>query len=276
MSEGSTSEPGPNSGPNPNHWAVARGITLKSLLLLGGALLLKRFTKSTTRWDHARAVAQSLSGEKCTKEQADRDPENYFNLRWLCCPAAEMVDGSKVLYLEQAFWRTPHKPFRQRFFLVKPCAKEMKCDVEVSAYAIRDAEEYKNFCDRPRDQRPKPEEVIADIAEHLTTIPLQRCERGKRCLYEGSSPGDGFPNTWLQNGASYSTSELAVLKNNEIHAWDRGYDINGNQVWGVKRGPYEFRTAPAPASSFEDMHLPLNGLSQPIDKLMEAALLSQE
>lgn len=31
---------------------------------------------------------------------------------------------------------------------------------QVSSYAIRDAEEYRNFCDRPKDQRPLPEEVI--------------------------------------------------------------------------------------------------------------------
>jgi len=31
----------------------------------------------------------------------------------LTCPATEMVDGSRVLYFEQAFWRTPEKPFRQ-------------------------------------------------------------------------------------------------------------------------------------------------------------------
>lgn len=119
----------------------------------------------------------------------------------LSCPAAEMVDGSEVLYLEQvthllllcctavidvnvcffssclshfslfpqAFWRTPQKPFRQvcisflsrivscliplgkiivllksyasflpsfcfwfqRLYMVKPCPKELKCDVEV-------------------------------------------------------------------------------------------------------------------------------------------------
>jgi len=49
----------------------------------------------------------------------------------------------------------------QRFYMVKPCPKEMKCDVELSSYAIRDAEEYKNFCDRQKDQRPQPEEVIA-------------------------------------------------------------------------------------------------------------------
>lgn len=31
---------------------------------------------------------------------------------------------------------------------------------QMSTYAIRDSEEYKNFCDRSRDQRPQPEEVI--------------------------------------------------------------------------------------------------------------------
>lgn len=31
---------------------------------------------------------------------------------------------------------------------------------QVSSYAIRDAEEYKNFCDRPKDQRSLPEEVL--------------------------------------------------------------------------------------------------------------------
>lgn len=34
----------------------------------------------------------------------------------------------------------------------------------------------------------------------------------------------------MQNGASYCTTELAVMKNKEIHTWDRGYDDDGNQV----------------------------------------------
>jgi len=38
---------------------------------------------------------------------------------------------------------------------------------------------------------------VQDIAEHLTTIYLKRCERGKRCLYEGSTPPGGFPNSWV-------------------------------------------------------------------------------
>lgn len=52
------------SGSDSNGWSKARGVVLKSVVLIGGALLLKRLTKSTTRWDHARIVADSLSGEK--------------------------------------------------------------------------------------------------------------------------------------------------------------------------------------------------------------------
>ncbi|CAN0906084.1 Chromophore lyase CRL, chloroplastic [Linum grandiflorum] len=280
-----------------NGWGSVQGLAMKTLVLIGGALLVKRLTKSTTRWDHARLVSQSLTGEKFSRDQASRDPDNYFNIRMFLCPAAEMVDGSKVLYFEQLDMfpllfvarhsgELPKNPsdraaaevlleelknwivFR-RFYMVKPCPKESKCDVEVSTYAIRDAEEYKNFCDRATDQRPLPEEVIGDIAEHLTTLHLKRCDRGKRCLYEGSTPAGGFPNTW--NGATYCTSELAVLKNNEVHMWDRGYDDAGNQVWGARERAYEFKPAPA-SRSLNGIVSSLNfPLAQSIDKKIEGS-----
>jgi len=157
--------------------------------------------------------------------------------------------------------------------MVKPCPKEMKCDVELSSYAIRDAEEYKNFCDRPKDQRPQPEEVIADIAEHLATIHLSRCGRGKRCLYEGSTPPEGFPNNW--SGASYCTSDLSIHKNGEVHIWDKGFNDEGNQVWGTKAGPYEFK--PAPKSKYDDMFSPLN-FSAPLslEKKLDKAYVIDE
>ena len=95
---------------------------------------------------------------------------------------------------------------------------------------------------------------VQDIAEHLTTIHLSRCERGKRCLYEGSTPPGGFPNSW--SGAAYCTSDLSIHKNGEIHIWDKGFDDDGSQVWGTKAGPYEFK--PAPKSNYDDMFSPLN------------------
>lgn len=229
--------PGTN---NNNNGRAVRGFVVKALCVVGGALLLRKLTKSTTRWDHTKTVAQALSGEKYSTEQAARDPMTYFNLRLLTCPATILADGSRVLYSEQAFWRTPEKPYRQRLYKVKPCPKEMKCDVEVASYAVRDVEEYRNFCDRPKNQRPQPEEVVGDMAEHLTTVYLSRCGRGQRCLYEGSTPPGGFPNSW--NGATRATSEVTIFKNGEVHSWDRAYDDDGNQVWGVREGPYEFKS----------------------------------
>lgn len=59
---------GTESGSDPesssNGWSRARGIVVKTLVLIGGALLVKRLTKSTTRRDHARFVSRSLTGEK--------------------------------------------------------------------------------------------------------------------------------------------------------------------------------------------------------------------
>lgn len=228
-----------NNGGSGGRGRMVLGLVIKAACLIGGAFLLRKLTKSTTRRDHARAVAQALTGEKYSTEQAARDPMTYFNLRLLTCPAAVLPDGGQVLYFEQAFWRTSERPYRQRFYNVKPCPKEMKCDVEVGSYAIRDVEEYKNFCDRPKNQRPQSDEVIKDMAEHLNTVYLSTCERGRRCLYEGSTPPGGFPNSW--NGASRCTSELTIYKNGEVHCWDRAYDDDGNQVWGARQGPYEFK-----------------------------------
>lgn len=49
--------------------------------------------------------------------------------------------------------------------------------------------------------------ALQDMAEHLTTVYLSRCERGRRCLYEGSTPPGGFPNSWVT-----SESPVNLLK----------------------------------------------------------------
>ena len=40
-------------------------------------------------------------------------------------------------------------------------------------------------------------------------------------------------------GASYATSEVVIDKNT-LTSWDRGFNENGEQVWGAKTGPYIF------------------------------------
>ena len=40
-------------------------------------------------------------------------------------------------------------------------------------------------------------------------------------------------------GANYTTSEVEIF-NDKIISWDRGFDINNNQVWGATNGGYIF------------------------------------
>lgn len=218
---------------------MVRSLAIKAAILLGGVYLVRRLTKRPTRREHANNVANLLCGEKFSTEQAARDPLTFFNLRLDTCPATTQADGTKVLYCEQAFWRSPEKPFRQRFYAVRPCPKDMKCEVEVATYGVRDAAEYRNFCSKASNQRPQPEEIEADISEHLTTVFLTKCDRGKKCLYEGSTPPGGYPSSW--NGATRCASELTLFKSGELHCWDRGYNDDGLQVWGPKPGPYEYK-----------------------------------
>lgn len=69
-------------GSSGNGQSRVRGLVLKALVLIGGALLLKKFTKSTTRWDHARAVAQSLSGEKVLSFLFSSNFQMTFSVRF--------------------------------------------------------------------------------------------------------------------------------------------------------------------------------------------------
>lgn len=41
-----------------------KGIAVKAALFVGGVYLVRRLTKRTTRWDHAKTVSQALAGEK--------------------------------------------------------------------------------------------------------------------------------------------------------------------------------------------------------------------
>lgn len=77
----SGSESGSESGSN--GWGRARGVVVNAVVLIGGALLLKRLTKSTTRWDHTRIVADSLSGEKVANSLLDRFIVFWFYVD--CC-----------------------------------------------------------------------------------------------------------------------------------------------------------------------------------------------
>lgn len=49
--------------------------------------------------------------------------------------------------------------FRQ-FWLLNTSGDVCEFGMQVSSYAVRNVEEYRNFCDHPKDQRSQPDEVL--------------------------------------------------------------------------------------------------------------------
>ncbi|WP_299215988.1 chromophore lyase CpcT/CpeT [uncultured Aquimarina sp.] len=61
-------------------------------------------------------------------------------------------------------------------------------------------------------------------------------------IYHGKTK-NGTCSSSLSNKISYTTSNIVISKN-KITSWDRGYDIQGKQVWGSIQGPYKFIRVP--------------------------------
>lgn len=250
------------------HSRQAQVAVASAMLFLGGlAVGAQRRTK-----DPVNRVADILSGEKDTLAQSARNPKVYFQNVLSSCPVARLDDGGKVLYSEQAFWRTPEKPYRQRFLLVRPVkdGKVLGVDdgegegggaggyggnrmppsedaigpetvAELAVHGVSDQRKWLNHCKRPKIEQVQNHVENLDFGEHLMSVYLSACERkrdGPKCEFEGATPYEGFPTSF--GGAEMMTSEMTLYKGGTADVWDRGYDASGVQVWGSPHGPYEY------------------------------------
>lgn len=125
----------------------------------------------------------------------------------------------------------PDQPYRQRVYHVhrnqsgqlESAVYEFHGDPIQYAGAYRDVSKLGNL---------KPADLVAKKGCELI---LTRQEDGS---YKGSTQGKSCVSSL--HGAAYASSE-AHIKPDGLDTWDRGFDKDGNQVWGAKEGPYEFR-----------------------------------
>lgn len=175
-------------------------------------------------------VAALLTGTFDSAEQAAADPERVRAERLVAVrvPGSRLGAGAPVLYVEQALLATPDRPFRQRFYRVEETADggvvlrvlEPRVPVAVSG-KWRDPSDLALF-------------GAGDVVERLgCAVRLKRDDGG----WKGSTEGKGCPSAL--SGARYATSESA-LRDGRLESWDRGYDLEGRQVWGPKAGPVAF------------------------------------
>ena len=176
--------------------------------------------------DEVLEVSKRLSGIFDSSRQASTNP-SYVVVKLQAC-AAVVEPENTYLYVEQTATEFSNKPYRQRIYRIS--WDETSKTVESRIFKIMNQDSLVGACDQNR----KPMILPDDLVDIECAVNLKQDGN----LFVGSTPQGGCRSNF--GGASTSTSQV-TLEENLIRAWDRGYDKNGNQVWGPNEGPYEFQ-----------------------------------
>ena len=169
-----------------------------------------------------------MTGSFSSEEQASQDT-NYFNIELEMVQIWENRADGPWIYVEQAVAGYKDKPYRQRVYqLKKESDGKIESIVYTIPYPLRFAGDYK--------KNIALSGLIPDslVLREDCKVVLYMADAG---CFEGSTV-DNKCNSNLR-GALYATSEV-VIKEDRLICWDRGFDENDKQVWGVEKGGYIF------------------------------------
>jgi hypothetical protein len=151
----------------------------------------------------------------------------YYNISLHMYPIWE--DKGNYLYVEQALNSRQNKPYRQRIYEVKRLTdntfSSAVYNLNIDSLWIG---KWKN---------PKAFDSIS-----LNEIALKEgCEVILKRISKNHYMGKTGDTTCVSTmrGASFARSEVEILED-KILSWDRGFDSDGNYVWGAEKGPYIF------------------------------------
>lgn len=166
-----------------------------------------------------------MTGEFDSSEQADRDTA-YVNITLKMTRVWKDKPNGAWIYVEQAEASKPDEPYRQRmYFLSNITDDEYSCDI----YTLPEPEKYVGA-------PPKPDDLTLFDLNHLSGCTVV-------IFYDGFQYG-GQTRTGAckskREDTAYTTSEVTILSS-ELKSWDRGFDADGNHVWGPEKGPYIFK-----------------------------------
>ena len=172
-----------------------------------------------------------LSGSFSSARQAVEDPR-YFEIHLRAAPIwTDRTDG-RWLYIEQAQGQRLDSPYLQRGYHLTSegdgafmsTIYTLPGDALTFAGAWRTPGEF--------DELSPDDLAIRDGCE----ITLSWDDGVER--FTGSTTGSGCESSL--SGASYATAEVEITAD-EMRSWDRGFNADGEQVWGAEAGAYIFR-----------------------------------
>lgn len=168
-----------------------------------------------------------LQGSFDSVDQAAQDPANYYEISLEMCVVSEPSLGERVLYVEQAVMSTPDDPYRQRLYAVERVDETTAVS---RVYEYRYPHVLVGLCDDPESA-----DLNSNYIEEREGCGVVMTWDGERL--SGGTEGQGC--TSDLGGAAYASSEVS-LDAEVLTSWDRGFDTEGQQVWGATAGPYVF------------------------------------
>ncbi len=187
--------------------------------------------KSQIKSIDIKSLVNLMEGSFSSGEQSKSDSD-YFDIRlhmkriW---KDIEKMDEEYWLYVEQSAAQSPDKPYRQRVYRV---TRTYEGRFESAVYTIPDPMRFAGAwkLDAPLAELSPDSLTLRDGCTVTLTL------MGKD-HYEGGTSGKDCASEL--RGAEYATSDVEIFAD-RIISWDRGFDKDGNQVWGAEKGGYIF------------------------------------
>ncbi len=177
-------------------------------------------------------VVQYLDGQLSTSHRAANNPQ-VADVTMTTCrvqlePAA--FNDRVYLYQEQAITSRMKQPYRQRILEIS--ARPLSQTVRSRTFKLVDQTQWVNFCDRPRQLIQR-----SDLAPAVCSVFL----KARNEEFTGVTEATGCPAQ--VRGAVLIRNRIRLYPGG-METWDRGYDAQGQQVWGAGNAPYQFRRNP--------------------------------
>lgn len=170
-----------------------------------------------------------MTGYFSSQSQAAKDSD-YFDVRLRMTPIWKNRTDGFWLYVEQAMAEHESRPYRQRVYHV---TQINDTTFESAVFGFADPTIYIGEWRKPEPLANLTPDSIAQ-KQGCSIILYQHGE----FAFSGSTIGTACASDF--RGADYTTSEVTISKNQIIN-WDRGFDKDGNQVWGARKGGYVFK-----------------------------------
>jgi hypothetical protein len=176
--------------------------------------------------DELEQLTDWMTGSFSSAEQAAQDTD-YVDVRLQMIRIWKTRTGGYWLYVEQAVAWSLDKPYRQRVYHVT----QLTDDLFLSR--VFTVDEPLRFAGAWQSKEPLT--PLTPDSLHLKRgcgIVLRKTKEGN---FMGSTVGKECKT--MLHGAHYATAEV-LIKETMIITWDRGFDENGQHIWGAEKGGY--------------------------------------